>query len=163
MVRSFWKKYGRTGALADDLHPAMSRLPGSSAEFPCRRLSMLPDNHTFDAARQGYVNLLLAHRSIPKEPGDSADMIKSRRRFLDRGHYDRVSDGINEAVAGNRSIRSGKESVYSILDAGCGEGFYLKRLKESLAGWPGVRFPLIITESIFRSLLFAMLPSAIRQ
>jgi 23S rRNA (guanine745-N1)-methyltransferase len=41
--------------------------------------------HTFDAARQGYVNFLLAHKKHSKEPGDSPEMIKSRRRFLDLG------------------------------------------------------------------------------
>lgn len=94
------------------------------------------NKHSFDAARQGYVNLLLAHQKHSKEPGDSAEMIRSRRRFLDRGLYDRVSDGINEAVAGNLH-GSESERAFNILDAGCGEGFYLKRLKESLDDRPG--------------------------
>ncbi len=105
----------------------------------CRELTVRSETgcqcankHTFDAARQGYVNFLLAHKKHSKEPGDSRDMIQSRRRFLDRGHYDRVSGGINEAIAGVLPKRE-KGSVYSILDAGCGEGFYLKRLKDSLA------------------------------
>ncbi|MEK6741991.1 MAG: putative RNA methyltransferase [Nitrospirota bacterium] len=98
------------------------------------------NKHTFDAARQGYVNFLLAHQKHSKEPGDNKAMIQSRRRFLDRGHYDRLSDGINEAIAG---ILLGPEKgqVCNILDAGCGEGFYLKRLKESLdrsSGEPAV-------------------------
>ena len=95
-------------------------------------------NHTFDAARQGYVNFLLAHKKHSKEPGDSPEMIRSRRRFLDLGLYDRISDGINEAVAGNLP-EPGKERPFNILDAGCGEGFYLKRLKEFLAERPGAR------------------------
>jgi len=94
------------------------------------------NNHTFDAAREGYVNLLLSHKKHSKEPGDSPEMIRSRTRFLDLGHYDRVSDGINEAVAGTLP-GSKKESAFTILDAGCGEGFYLKRLKEALARGPG--------------------------
>ncbi len=68
-------------------------------------------------------------------------MIKSRRRFLDLGLYDGISDGINEAVAANLP-GPGQGSAFTILDAGCGEGFYLKRLKESLAGRPGEPFPL---------------------
>jgi len=88
-------------------------------------------NHAFDAAKQGYVNLLLANKKHSREPGDSPDMVQSRRRFLDRGHYDRVSDGINSAVRSllSRSAHGGS----NILDAGCGEGFYLKRLKDALA------------------------------
>ncbi len=88
------------------------------------------NHHTFDAARQGYVNFLLAHKKHSKEPGDSPEMIKSRRRFLDLGFYDQVSDGINQAVAENVP---GSGGDVSILDAGCGEGYYLKRLKDSLA------------------------------
>jgi 23S rRNA (guanine745-N1)-methyltransferase len=109
--------------------------------FPFAGGYQCPRKHTFDAARQGYVNFLLAHQKHSKEPGDSADMIKSRRKFLDRGHYDRVSDGINEAVAGTLQ-ESGKGSVFSILDAGCGEGFYLKRLREYLASRPGGPVPV---------------------
>jgi 23S rRNA (guanine745-N1)-methyltransferase len=92
--------------------------------------------HTFDTARKGYVNFLLAHQKHSKEPGDSADMIKSRRRFLHLGLYDRVSDSINEVVAAHLPGPE-RGRAFSILDAGCGEGFYLKRLKESLADRPG--------------------------
>jgi len=93
------------------------------------------NKHGFDAAHQGYVNFLLAHKKNSKEPGDSREMIESRRRFLDRGYYDRVSDGINEAVGAPGRPERGR--AFSILDAGCGEGFYLKRLKEFLARGPG--------------------------
>jgi len=114
----------------------------------CRNLLLLSaegyqcaQHHTFDAARQGYVNFLLAHQKHSKEPGDSPEMIRSRRRFLDLGHYNRVSDGINEAVAGNLDGSESGRAV-SILDAGCGEGFYLKRLKEYLAHDPGKPVPI---------------------
>ena len=99
------------------------------------------NNHTFDAAREGYVNLLLAHKKNSKEPGDNKEMIRSRKRFLNLGLYDRISDGINEAVAGNLP-GSGNDRIFNILDAGCGEGFYLKRLKEFLAQRPGTRVPV---------------------
>ena len=99
------------------------------------------NKHTFDVARQGYVNLMLAHKKHSKEPGDSPAMIQSRRRFLDQGFYDRVSDGINEVVAGNlRESENG--TAFCILDAGCGEGFYIKRLKEYLMGRSGGRIIL---------------------
>ncbi len=94
------------------------------------------NKHSFDAARQGYVNLLLAHQKHSKEPGDSAEMIRSRRRFLDLGFYNRVSDGINQIVAAQLTGLEHGRPV-RILDAGCGEGFYLKRLKEHLVIRPG--------------------------
>jgi 23S rRNA (guanine745-N1)-methyltransferase len=54
---------------------------------------------------------------------------------LDRGLYDSVADGINDVVA--EAFRGPKRGgARSILDAGCGEGFYLKRLKDSLASGP---------------------------
>jgi 23S rRNA (guanine745-N1)-methyltransferase len=105
----------------------------------CRELTLRSETgcqcankHTFDAARQGYVNFLLAHKKNSREPGDNRGMIQSRRRFLDRGHYDRVSDGINEAIIGTLQ-RSDRAGVSNVLDAGCGEGFYLNRLTASLS------------------------------
>jgi 23S rRNA (guanine745-N1)-methyltransferase len=93
------------------------------------------NKHSFDAARQGYVNFLLAHKKHSKAPGDNREMIESRRRFLDRGFYDKVSDGINKAIAGDPAL-SDRGRTFNLLDAGCGEGFYLKRLKASLAQVP---------------------------
>ncbi len=97
--------------------------------------------HSFDAARQGYVNLVLAHKKHSKEPGDDPEMIQSRRRFLDLGYYCRVSDGINQAIA---AVLSGlvSPSGCSVLDAGCGEGFYLQRLKQALAQGRAAQLPI---------------------
>lgn len=104
----------------------------------CRELTVRSETgcqcankHTFDAARQGYVNFLLAHQKRSREPGDNREMIQSRRRFLDRRHYDKLSDGINDAIAGAVPGLEQEQGIH-VLDAGCGEGFYLKRLKESL-------------------------------
>ncbi len=104
----------------------------------CRKTLFLATNgyqcsnmHSFDIARQGYVNLVLAHKKNSKEPGDSPEMIQGRRRFLNLGHYDKVSDGINNTISTTLSELAGN-SGYSILDAGCGEGFYLQRLKDAL-------------------------------
>lgn len=89
------------------------------------------NNHSFDLAKQGYINLLLAHQKHSKEPGDSAEMIRSRRLFLNRGFYDPISLGLNQVLAA--SVASvGRGDKISILDAGCGEGFYLQKCKEYL-------------------------------
>ncbi len=89
------------------------------------------NNHTFDAAREGYVNLLLAHQKNSRQPGDSREMVQSRTRFLELGLYNPVSEGINEAVAACFSA-TGNRMPAAILDAGCGEGFYLERLRKFL-------------------------------
>ena len=88
--------------------------------------------HSFDAARQGYVNLMLAHKKHSKEPGDDPEMVLSRRRFLDLGYYCRISDAIN-ATIGRELSGLARPSGCSLLDAGCGEGYYLQRLKKALA------------------------------
>ncbi|MFU8818850.1 MAG: putative RNA methyltransferase [Desulfurivibrio sp.] len=97
--------------------------------------------HSFDAARQGYVNLLLAHKKHSKEPGDAPEMIRSRRRFLDLGYYRGVSEAINKVVGEVLLEREHGRSC-AILDAGCGEGFYLQRLKEALARGPTAHLPV---------------------
>ena len=83
--------------------------------------------HSFDIAREGYVNLLLAQHKKTTEPGDSPAMIRSRRAFLQQGHYDPVADALNRVLlqARNRPCR--------VLDAGCGEGFYLWKLASALS------------------------------
>jgi 23S rRNA (guanine745-N1)-methyltransferase len=97
--------------------------------------------HTFDAARQGYVNLLLAHKKHSKEPGDDPAMIQSRRRFLDLGYYNPLSDTINATIGTALSgLVSG--SSLSLLDAGCGEGFYLQCLKAALAQGSQAHLPI---------------------
>jgi 23S rRNA (guanine745-N1)-methyltransferase len=88
------------------------------------------NKHSFDAAKQGYVNLLLSHQKHSKEPGDSPEMMRSRRQFLNGGFYDQLSMGLNQVLTGLGGQELGE--CLSILDAGCGEGFYLKNLKDFL-------------------------------
>jgi 23S rRNA (guanine745-N1)-methyltransferase len=89
-----------------------------------------PESHRFDAAKQGYVNLLLSHQKHSKEPGDSPDMLRSRRQFLNGGFYDQLSMELSQILM--RVWQHERQDRFSILDAGCGEGFYLKNLKEVL-------------------------------
>lgn len=83
------------------------------------------NQHSFDIAREGYVNLLRK-----KQPGDSREMLQARRDFLERDHYRPLSDTLNELVASHLNAAS---SSINILDAGCGEGYYLGRLQQYLA------------------------------
>ena len=85
------------------------------------------NNHCFDMAKQGYTNLLLSNQKHSKMPGDDKDMVMSRRGFLEKGYYKAISDGVNKIV---KETACKKE--LEILDIGCGEGYYTKRLKNSL-------------------------------
>lgn len=81
--------------------------------------------HSFDIAREGYVNLISS-----KHPGDSKEMLHARRAFLEAGYYQPLSDAINVGIL--RHLESMPDPP-TILDAGCGEGYYLGRLQECLA------------------------------
>jgi len=83
--------------------------------------------HSFDLARQNYVNLLLPNRGGAQEPGDSQEMVDARVRFLSGGYYRPLA----EELARQCRNLSGGEAV-SLLDAGCGEGSYLELVSAAL-------------------------------
>lgn len=91
--------------------------------------------HSFDVARQGYVNLLPVQKKRSRDPGDSKDMVAARQRFLAAGHYASVAGAISTAVLAGLPLRQ----EASVLDAGCGEGYYLRRLAAAAQGTPCLR------------------------
>lgn len=82
-------------------------------------------NHSFDMARQGYANLLPVQHKKSREPGDSKAMVQARQQFLDAGFYAPIALKLAD-LAGPGPDADGKR--FSILDAGCGEGYYLDYL-----------------------------------
>jgi 23S rRNA (guanine745-N1)-methyltransferase len=80
--------------------------------------------HSFDVAREGYVNLLVGGRRRSRNPGDSAEMVAARRRFLATGAYAPLSGALASAVAG---LGPG-----TLLDVGCGEGHHTRAVAASL-------------------------------
>lgn len=87
------------------------------------------NNHSYDIAKQGYVNLLISNMKRSKNPGDSKEMVLARVDFLRRGFYKNISDNINEVICG---YFNNMQEKIEVLDVGCGEGYYLTNLKESL-------------------------------
>ena len=83
--------------------------------------------HSFDISEKGYVNLLLANQKKTNDPGDSKEMMESRKNFLNKEYYTRLSEGLNKIVA----FHLNKTSRY-ILDVGCGEGYFISKLKNKL-------------------------------
>ena len=79
------------------------------------------NNHSFDRARAGYYNLLLG--SSAGNHGDNREMLNARRAFLDTGAYRPLADAVAEIC---ESYAAGG----SILDVGCGEGYYTNIIEE---------------------------------
>ncbi|RUR34324.1 putative RNA methyltransferase [Vreelandella nanhaiensis] len=83
--------------------------------------------HSFDIAKQGYVNLLPVQRKRSNDPGDSKAMVAARQRFLNAGYYQPIAEAINHAT-----LSGAPENMpLSCLDAGCGEGYYLRQLAQA--------------------------------
>ncbi|MAA63070.1 MAG: rRNA (guanine-N1)-methyltransferase, partial [Idiomarina sp.] len=80
------------------------------------------NGHSYDVAKQGYVNLLPVQNKRSKDPGDSKAMVQARREFLDQGYYQPLAQVLADTV-----FAQGEQAV---LDAGCGEGYYLRYLVE---------------------------------
>ena len=80
------------------------------------------NRHSFDVARQGYVNLLTVTQKHSLHPGDSQKMVAARKAFLDAGYYEPIVQTLRALV---QRFAPGARSV---LDAGCGEGYYLSHL-----------------------------------
>lgn len=82
------------------------------------------NRHSFDIARQGYVNLLPVQQKHSLNPGDTREQVAARRAFLGNGFYQPIVDALTDTA---RQLHcSGK-----LLDVGCGEGYYSTRLAQS--------------------------------
>ena len=82
--------------------------------------------HSFDVAREGYCNLLVVQHKASRDPGDSKDMVAARRRFLETGLFEPIADRIFKMV--RECVAAAQGGAFNIVDAGCGEGYYLDRL-----------------------------------
>lgn len=76
--------------------------------------------HSFDVARSGYVNLLQPQDRRSRLPGDTKAAVAARRRLYDTG----VTAALLAAIV----ERAGASATDTVLDAGCGDGFYLGNL-----------------------------------
>ncbi len=88
------------------------------------------NGHSFDIARQGYVNLLPVQHKRSKEPGDSKEMVVARTAFLNLGLYQPIANKLSDII--NNKIDADKNKDITILDAGCGEGYYFDFIANSL-------------------------------
>ena len=89
------------------------------------RQYLCSNNHSFDIARQGYVNLLTVQQKHSLNPGDTREQVLSRREFLEAGFYAPIAQTLIDTA---RDLGLSGQ----ILDVGCGEGYYSSRLADAL-------------------------------
>ncbi len=104
------------------------KLSKTDKQFVCK------NGHSFDIARQGYVNLLPVQHKRSKQPGDSKAMVQARSQFLNSGIYEAIADKLTQIVSGHII----NDNALCLLDAGCGEGYYfdflLNKLRQQAGG-----------------------------
>jgi 23S rRNA (guanine745-N1)-methyltransferase len=92
-----------------------------------------PAGHSFDIARQGYVNLV---------PGraDTAEMVEARDAFLRAGHFRPLSAALAEEAARGRAAAGGvgAAAADAVVDLGAGTGHYLARVLDAVPGARGI-------------------------
>lgn len=100
------------------------RCPICSKELKKIEKSLVCSNkHCFDYSKSGYINLLTGNNT--KAHGDNRMMVQARSEFLNKNYYQCLIDAIIVLL---------KEIQPKVLvDAGCGEGYYTRQMKQALA------------------------------
>ncbi|SJM96277.1 23S rRNA (guanine(745)-N(1))-methyltransferase [Crenothrix polyspora] len=92
--------------------------------------------HHFDIAKEGYLNLLPVQHKASLEPGDNKQMMLARREFLEAGHYAKMAQAVAKTITSNLP----NTHTLHCLDLGCGEGYYSR----TIAGLIGEQIPLVL-------------------
>ena len=110
--------------------PQLQRFASATA-FACpicqENLTLLETNfkccnrHSFDLAKFGYVNLA---PQIKQSANYDKENFQNRQQILEAGFYQAILDAVSDLLASSKT-------TITILDIGCGEGFYSRKLQES--------------------------------
>ena len=113
-----------------NLKPKLQRFASATA-FSCpicqENLSLVESSlkcsnrHSFDLAKFGYVNLA---PQIKQSANYDKENFQNRHQILEAGFYQNILEAIS-------NLLSNSESAKTVLDIGCGEGFYSRKLQES--------------------------------
>lgn len=113
-----------------NLKPKLQRFASASA-FSCpicqENLILVESSlkcehrHSFDLAKFGYVNLA---PQIKQSANYDKENFQNRQQILEAGFYQAILETISDLLATNPSTKT-------VLDIGCGEGFYSRKLQES--------------------------------
>lgn len=82
------------------------------------------NNHSFDVAKEGYINLLPVNKKNSLSPGENKAQVIARREFLNKGYFSALLDGIKDLL---------KDKSGVLLDAGCGTGYYSNGLNDKFS------------------------------
>ena len=113
-----------------NLKPKLQRFASATA-FACpicqENLTLIESSlkcnnrHSFDLAKFGYVNLA---PQIKQSANYDKENFQNRQQILEAGFYQAILEGVSDLLAANPSAKT-------VLDIGCGEGFYSRKLQES--------------------------------
>ncbi|HGL2068442.1 TPA: putative RNA methyltransferase [Streptococcus pneumoniae] len=113
-----------------NLKPKLQRFASATA-FACpicqENLTLLETNfkccnrHSFDLAKFGYVNLA---PQIKQSANYDKENFQNRQQILEAGFFQAILDAVSDLLASSKTTTT-------ILDIGCGEGFYSRKLQES--------------------------------
>ena len=113
------------------LHPALC-CPIDATPLVMDGSSLVCEHgHCFDVARQGYVNLLGPKDKRSKDPGDSKEMVSARAGFLNEDFYQPLANACLDITLGYCSMSA--DGRITLMDAGCGDGYYLHHIQENLS------------------------------
>lgn len=106
------------------------------------RVLRCPRGHSFDIAREGYINLLIPPDRERGIEGDSQPQLEARRRVFERGVFLPLLDTLTVL---SRDVLDAwhmtRQDPAAVLDIGCGEGYYIGGIAEGLAStYPQMRF-----------------------
>lgn len=90
----------------------LTTLKAENNTFKCQK------GHCFDKAKQGYINLLPVQFKNSLNPGDNKEMVLARSAFLNEGYYEPIAQQLLQIIQNSLT----KETT--LIDAGCGEGYY---------------------------------------
>ena len=113
-----------------NLKPKLQRFASATA-FACpicrENLTLLESSlkcnnrHSFDLAKFGYVNLA---PQIKQSANYDKENFQNRQQILEAGFYRAILEAVSDLLASSKTTTT-------ILDIGCGEGFYSRKLQES--------------------------------
>ena len=113
-----------------NLKPKLQRFASATA-FACpicqENLTLLETSfkccnlHSFDLAKFGYINLA---PQIKQSANYDKENFQNRQQILEAGFYQAILDSVSDLLANS-------ETSTTVLDIGCGEGFYSRKLQES--------------------------------